>query len=75
VPVLRCPAHALGPVVKRFEPPTALAPQGQYQAYVSYRASAGGHAPFAGAPVRLADITDGASTTLLLGEHANREPL
>ena len=48
VTVLLCPAHALGPVVKTFAPPTAPAPQGQYQAYMSYRASAGAHAPFAG---------------------------
>ena len=75
VAVLLCPAHALGPVVKTFAPPTALAPQGQYQAYMSYRASGGGRAAFAGPAVRLTDIPDGASHTLLLGETANREPL
>jgi prepilin-type processing-associated H-X9-DG protein len=42
---------------------------------MSYRASVGYHTPFGGGPpVRLADVTDGASSTLLLGEHANGDP-
>ena len=72
VPVLLCPSHALDPVVAVW-PPTAQIPVTHSFGYLSYRTSRNVSSP--GVQVRIPDITDGTTTTLLLGEHDNREPL
>lgn len=72
---LKCPSHALNPLIKRFEP-MPIAPAGIWKGMMSYRASAGLNAVFrVDQRVGLSDIADGASCTMLLGEHANDEPL
>ena len=71
-----CPSHALDLPVKGY-PPTRETPRGAFMGYISYRTNSSGNGPFASIsiPARLTDVTDGTSTTLLLGEHSNVDPL